>query len=169
MLLVNWWWPSSALFLLRYSKWQNCYTISLQFSKVESLCSLFVPDLYNLESLNLDSCKIGDSGLSHLKGQLLISYSGYYITNVIFCWNKFLFNVNFMLYLVSLLLWLSTLLDCNLGYILLSCSCDSMCLLYAGLVLLQSLVLSDTEVGNQGLCHLSGLSSLLTMFVLLSF
>jgi hypothetical protein len=50
------------------------------------------------------------------------------------------------------------LLDCNLGYISLSYCRDSMCLLYAGLVLLQSLVLSDTEVAGNGLRHLSGLS-----------
>jgi hypothetical protein len=30
----------------------------------------FLPELINLERLNLDSCKIGDEGLLHLKGKL---------------------------------------------------------------------------------------------------
>jgi hypothetical protein len=30
----------------------------------------FLPELINLERLNLDSCKIGDEGLLHLKGEL---------------------------------------------------------------------------------------------------
>jgi hypothetical protein len=51
-----------------YTNPQNCYTFPLQDSKLELLCSLILPELYNLDSLNLDSCKIGDEDLSHLKG-----------------------------------------------------------------------------------------------------
>lgn len=36
-----------------------------------SWCSSVLLELINLECLNLDSCKIGDEGLAHLKGEFL--------------------------------------------------------------------------------------------------
>lgn len=43
--------------------------------KLNYCAPLLLLELINLESLNLDSCKIGDEGLQYLKGELHIYQS----------------------------------------------------------------------------------------------